>query len=308
MSGLLHDPERIPGKRGVYCLGLLAIVALATPAVACAHAVAGQRVFPATLSFDDPGVANELSVNDNRIRNRGTTTNDLGVAYAKTITPRFGLGVSSDYLSVDQPGSGDRGLGNLSVSGAYQLFNNGPHEAIGLVGVSDTIANTGADGFNDDYSTFSPEFAFGKGMGDLPWSLSYLHPFAITGAISEDIPDVSSQSQMVNVGLSLQYSIPYLQDFVKNVGIPAPFDNMVPLVEYTTSVCVDGGSVCRGSGNGQRTAFYNMGVIWLGKYYQLGLEAQVPANHASGNHVGVLLGVDFYLDDILPHSLGAPLL
>ncbi|MEJ2686666.1 MAG: hypothetical protein P8124_05540 [Gammaproteobacteria bacterium] len=266
-----------------------------------------MRVFPATLSFDDPGVANEFGVNDGQIRADGVTTNTLSLAYSKTITRRFGLSVASDYNWMRQSGMANQdGWDNLSVGAAYQLFINGPHEAIGMLAVSDSLANTGSGGVGADYSTLSPEFAFGKGMGDLPWSVPYLHPLAITGAFSEDIPQSSSQPRMFNGGLSLQYSIPYLQSFVKDVGLGAPFNKMIPLVEYTVSKCVDSDALCRNTGNESTTGFINPGVIWLGKYYQVGIEAQIPANRASGNHVGVLVGVDVYLDDVLPHSLGAP--
>jgi hypothetical protein len=40
---------------------------------------------------------------------------------------------------------------------------------------------------------------------------------------------------------------------------------------------------------------------------QFGLEAQIPMNRASGSSVGVLFQVHWFLDDLLPHSLGKPL-
>ena len=78
-------------------------------------------------------------------------------------------------------------------------------------------------------------------------------------------------------------------------------------MEYTKSQCVDSHAVCQSSGNLNDTGSINPGVIWIGHYYQVGLEAQIPANSASGNHIGILLGVDIYLDDVMPHSLGAPI-
>ncbi|AOV17979.1 hypothetical protein BJI67_13735 [Acidihalobacter aeolianus] len=293
---------------GRFGAGLVVSAALIMPAVTWAHAVAGMRVFPATLSFDDPGVANEFSTNYSQIKADGVTTKNLAFAYAKTITPKFGLSIASDYNWITQPGQPNQsGWDNVTIGAAYQLFVNGPHEAIGMLAVSDTLANSGSGGMDSNFSTISPEFAFGKGFGDLPWSVKYLRPLAISGAISEDMPSDSTQPKMLNWGLSLQYSIPYLQSFVKDVGLGAPFNNMVPIVEYTMSQCVDSYSVCASSGSLDRTGSMNPGVIWVGKYYQIGVEAQIPANRASGNHVGILLGIDVYLDDVLPHSLGAPI-
>lgn len=298
-------------KRGIH-RGLTSRLALslllALPGAACAHAVAGMRVFPATLSFDDPGVANEFSTNYGTVNAYGTTTDTLSFAYAKTITPRFGLSVATDYNRIGQAGVPTQsGWDNITVGGAYQLFVNAPHEAIGMLAVSDSLANSGTGGIGSNYATVSPEFAFGKGMGDLPWSMRYLRPLAISGAISEDLPSDASQPRMLNWGVALQYSIPYLQNFVKDVGLGAPFNNLIPIVEYTMSQCIDSHAICQSSGNLADTGSINPGVIWIGHYYQVGLEAQIPANSASGNHIGLLLGVDIYLDDVLPHSLGAPI-
>lgn len=288
---------------------MIGVLGLITPLPVWAHAIAGMRVFPATLSFDDPGVANEFSTNFSHANAFGTTTNDLGLAYSKTITKRFGLSVATDYQWLNSSGTADQnGWGNTAIGAAYQLFVNGPHEAIGMIAVSDTLAHTGSYDVADRFNTVSPEFAFGKGFGDLPWSVKYLHPIAVSGAISEDLPSDNSQPRMLNWGISLQYSLPYLQDFVKNIGLGAPFNNMVPIVEYTRSQCVSAYAVCQSSGNLDATGSVNPGVIWMGKYYQVGVEATIPATAASGDHVGILVGVDVYLDDLLPHSLGAPLL
>jgi hypothetical protein len=49
------------------------------------------------------------------------------------------------------------------------------------------------------------------------------------------------------------------------------------------------------------------GVIYEGDTYQVGLEALVPLNKAAGPHVGVILQVHFFLDDLFPNSLGKPI-
>ena len=54
------------------------------------------------------------------------------------------------------------------------------------------------------------------------------------------------------------------------------------------------------------TGTFNPGIIWYGRHYQLGLEASVPVNHASGNHTGMFVQLHFYIDDLFPNSLGKP--
>jgi hypothetical protein len=56
------------------------------------------------------------------------------------------------------------------------------------------------------------------------------------------------------------------------------------------------------------TGTINPGVIWVGSYFQVGLEAQLPVNGASGHGVGVLGQLHLYLDDIFPTTIGRPLL
>jgi hypothetical protein len=49
-------------------------------------------------------------------------------------------------------------------------------------------------------------------------------------------------------------------------------------------------------------------VIWVGNYYQVGAEAIIPVNRASGTGTGVIAQLHLYLDDIFPYTIGQPLL
>jgi hypothetical protein len=69
---------------------------------------------------------------------------------------------------------------------------------------------------------------------------------------------------------------------------------MIPIVEIPLQTPTDGKKA------GQTTGTINPGLIWFGRYVQLGLEAQFPLNGATGHNVGVLGQVHFYLDDIWP--------
>ena len=270
---------------------------------AYAHAIAGMRVFPATMSFDDPGVADEGSWVFNHINNGSASQDVLNLAFAKRITRRFGVVASTDYqhlLAGDGSAAMD-GWDNTTVAAAYQLFVHPGSESIGMVQLADTVGHSGGESIGVPYSVYSPEFAFGKGFGGLPHRWRMLRPIAFTGAVSEDFPTNPTVPNMLNWDFSIQYSIPYLQDFVRDVGISGPFKNMVPIVEVPMQTCLN-----RGCAN-QTTGYINPGVIWIGHYFQWGVEAQVPVNSRTGNSVGILVGMDFYFDDIAPHSLGAPI-
>ena len=50
------------------------------------------------------------------------------------------------------------------------------------------------------------------------------------------------------------------------------------------------------------------GVVYLGDSFQVGVEALIPANKASGTNVGVIAQSHLFLDDLLLNTLGKPLL
>lgn len=56
------------------------------------------------------------------------------------------------------------------------------------------------------------------------------------------------------------------------------------------------------------TGTINPGLLWLTRWGQFGVEAQIPVNRASGRHTGVLLQAHLFLDDIFPNSVGKPLI
>ncbi|MGH8190573.1 MAG: hypothetical protein ACREP2_03920 [Rhodanobacteraceae bacterium] len=290
---------RFVRKCCLFVFAILGLSVLGTPG-ASAHATAGQRLFPSTLTFDDPGIGAELPLVFSHIRGAGADQNDLGFSVTKPITDGFSLIAGTDYLGVTGAGvPALHGWGNFELGGVWQVFRDADSESIGSFSISRSFAHTGSRSVRDDFSVWSPKFDFGKGLGNAP--ASWLRPFAVTGAISLDLPNARDAPRMLNWGLSLQYSIPYLQDFVKYSGIKAPFDNMIPIVEFPMQTCLDRGC------HGQTTGYVSPGVIWIGRYFQWGVELQVPVNHRSGNSVGILLGFDFYLDDLAPHGFGAPL-
>ena len=104
---------------------------------------------------------------------------------------------------------------------------------------------------------------------------------------------------MLKTGLAIEYSIPYLQSFVKDVGLREPFNRLIPLVEISLEKPIDRGA-------GPTIGTVNPGIIWAGRYMQFGLEAIIPANSATGGRRGLLLQVHFFLDDLFPRSIGKP--
>ena len=104
-----------------------------------------------------------------------------------------------------------------------------------------------------------------------------------------------------NGGLALEYSLIYLQGQVKDIGLRAPFDRLIPVVEFPMETPLN-------RSDSRTTGTINPGVIWSGKYFQIGIEAVIPINRQTGNNVGLLAQLHFYLDDLLPMLFKRPLL
>jgi len=102
-------------------------------------------------------------------------------------------------------------------------------------------------------------------------------------------------------GFAVEYSLIYLQEHVKDIGLRAPFDRLIPLVEFSMSTPID-------RHGGTTTGTINPGIIWSGKYCQVGIEAVLPVNEHTGFNPGVVGQLHFYLDDILPKIFSKPLL
>jgi hypothetical protein len=279
---------------------------------AAAHGFAGQRFFPATILTDDPFVADEMSlptISRPPTGADGAQEINLDVDLAKRITPDFGIVIGQGWKHLQPQGlPAATGLSGLHTAAQYQLFVNGPHEMLGLVGLNVGWAHTGrvAALGAPDFTTLSPTFNFGKGFGDLAPSLAYLRPFAVTGNLGFDFPTKTESAgnpnpNNFNYGFAFEYSLPYLQCCVKDIGLRPPFNQLIPLVEvaFTTPINRIPAS--------QTVGTIQPGIIWSGTYFQIGAEAILPVNKLSGRGIGGVVQFHVYLDDLFPRSIGKPI-
>jgi hypothetical protein len=288
-----------------------AVIFLSANSAALAHGFAGDRFFPATILTDDPFVADEISlptITLNPTASDGSREFDIGSDLSQLITPRWDFTIGSDWAHIRTPGVGTQtGWLGLTTGTQYQLFINGPHEAMALAALDVTWGHTGNLSVGAPaFTTLSPTFDFGKGFGDLPDSLPWLRPFALTGNLSLNLPTQAETNGMFNpnsffYGFAVEYSIPYLQSQVKDLGLGPPFNRLIPLVEFALTTSLD-----RGQG-GITTGTVQPGVIWAGQYFQVGAEMIIPTNSLSGHGIGGVFQFHMYLDDLFPHSIGRPI-
>ncbi len=297
-------------------LCVLSLIVL-LPVSSWAHGFAGQRFFPTTFQVDDPFISDEFSILFNRMKGPDAKTTEIDIDYSKRIVPNFGLEFHEAYLHQRaSDGSSANGWDNLGVGAKWQFLTNEPHELIMSIGTDIDIGGTGARQVADSFSTISPGLFFGKGFGDLPESVNFLRPFAITGVISPGFPTRSKNVSLdpatgetiaernpttLTWAFSVQYSLMYLQSFVKDIGLGDPFKRMILVTEFPMQTCMS--ADCKG----KITGTVNPGIVWCGKYMEFGVAAQIPVNPRSGSSVGILGLFHLYLDDLFPKSIGRPL-
>jgi hypothetical protein len=266
---------------------------------AFAHGRVGDRFFPATIVVEDPVAADELGFPTARFRD-GETEYEL--EWAKRIMPHLAFSLGTAYVR----GAEGDGFGNLETGLKYQLYTNDAHESVLAAGVDVEWGATGARRVGaEEVTTVAPTLYFGRGFGDV--QVDWLRPFAVTGSLAyaQGVRDRTDEGEAVphsvSYGFTLQYSLPYLAAQVHDYGWPRWVNRLTPIVE----VAIDQPIANRGEE--RTTGTINPGLLWSGRYLQLGAEAIIPINEKSGESVGAALQLHFYVDDLFPHSFGRPL-
>lgn len=290
------------------CSGILAVAAASSVS---AHAVVGNRFFPATLVTDDPGVADELSLPtlSSFKSGDGPSVRQLDVSgeYSKRLTSRLGVSFGETWTRIEAPDAGTaRGFQNLETTLKYQLVADPAQETLLSAGLSYEWGASGSDAVGAErHSTVTPTLFFGQGGGKLPDSLAWARPFAVTGLVGYAVPSRAHDGderipRVVSWGLAVEYSLPYLAAHVKDLGLPDAINRLTPVVEASFESPV-------GMAGGKTTGTVNPGLIWSGRHFQLGAEATIPINRDSGRGTGFVIQAHFFIDDLFPRSLGKPI-
>jgi hypothetical protein len=309
-------------KRVACVLGVILIV-LGSTGNADAHGLIGKCFLPATLAIDDPFVADELSLPTvSHIKTPASSDSpaiketDLSAEISKRLSPNLGVSLAGTYKILDQEHDVTlKGFDNMEVSLKYVFFRSVTHQTLLSAGLGWDVGGTGSSKVGaESFDTVTPQLFWGKCLGDLPDSLGVLQPLVFTGTFGVSIPTRHSNkivgvdedtgapdihreanASVAQWGFTVQYDLYYLQSFVKDIGLRAPFNRMVPLVEFAMQTPLDDPKNA-----GRTTGTINPGIIWFGRYMQIGVEAQIPVNQRTGKNVGVLAQLHFYLDDIAP--------
>jgi hypothetical protein len=309
---------------------LLTAGAFSLPGQALANADCGPRLFPVTLTLDDPGVGDEAALPTVSYQHFGNNTatpgDDTTVSFNmnKRLTENFMLGVGDGYNYNAVPlqlGKNQTGWQDLQLLAKWQDCVSPEHEFMFSLGVIRELGGTGTVSAGaDQYGYTAPAIYAGKGFGDL--SNPALRPLAITGELYHIWSDHGFAAETVTnpmTGLttsrgngtsanswlgafSLQYSLLYSREHMKEIDLPPWLGGLIPLVEFDWV-----------SSSGKPTNVQNAwraapGVIYEAKGYEVAVEAQVPLGRSAGTNLGVIVQFYIFLDDLYPNSIGKPLL
>jgi len=271
---------RILVTRGLRGAAIAVLAGLLHASAAQAHCFVGIRFLPATLTIDDPCVADELSPPTVSWAKSGdvppTTQLDISGEFSKRITENLGISIGTGWTQFSTPGSlRASGFDNLETALQYQFVRDAEHEFALSAAINVEWGGIGASAVgSDSFSTVTPSVLFRKGLGDLPDKMGWARPLALTGQIGYSFPTrTSTNSVDPDTGLptsmanpqfltysTLQYSMPYLKSSVVDLDLPAFFNHLIPIVEaqFTTPTANNSGT---GIGT---TGTINPGVIWVG--------------------------------------------
>jgi len=287
---------------------LLIFLTLLLPGVCSAHGVIGERFFPESLVVLDPFPSDEMDLLAfSRRKDNESLFDSFGAGVSKRLTPNLSLGIDGAYDRV-RPNDGTQtmyGFENVAIDLKYSIVQIPEHEFIATTALTWEAGGTGARGVGSGpHSSITPQLLFGWGMGDLPDALKYLKPLAVTGqigltaSIGNRSAFAADTADTLSYGVVLEYSLLYLQSYVKDVGIPWPLGRLFPVVEFNFQ------TVLNGPDAGRTLALANPGIIWAGRSYEIGVEAAVPLNGNTGRSAGVQALVHLFLDDIFPDTYG----
>ena len=302
-------------------LGALLVIGAAP---ASAHGIAGNRFFAGTITFDDPAVADELilpafsSIN-HPAQGTNVTDNRFNWSFDRLLTPTLAFTLDSGWIYRNWPLARSSGFDSTAVGLKTEIYRDNRHEALASAGLQWGIGHSGAAGVEaDEPNTVQPGVFFGKGFGDVPASVAWLRPFAVTGAVVYEIPaggagatalaptpsgllqTVSNPKvDTLHWGLSIQYSTYYLTSrFTGGPPKDEPLNQLVPLVEFAVDNPRTGASV----------ATMNPGFAYVAVTWQIAAEAVLPLNREGGNSVGFRAQLLFFIDDMFPAVFGKPVI
>ncbi|MGH7988016.1 MAG: hypothetical protein ACREQX_17265, partial [Candidatus Binataceae bacterium] len=244
----------------------------------------------------------------------------LGFSFEKTIVPApasmsngvsggglVSVEIGSEWLH-ESPKQGPNvsGFNDLEILPKWAFLTVPEHEFRLSIGVRFVLPTGNPSVEDQNHTQIGPELLWAKGFGDIPnWrGIKYLRPFAIQGDVGYAPALGGATYHELFADNVIEYSLPYLSNDVKDIGLTWPFRNLYLFTEFNYDQLLAGPP---GQTFPQIQA--TPGVAFMNNYLELSVATQVPLNSATipNNHAAVLGLVDLFIDDIIPATNWTPL-
>jgi hypothetical protein len=212
----------------VVWLGMVTLPCL-LPAAGYAHGAVGDRVILSPIVGNDAFPDNALDL--------GVRCSDyefsLLPALAKQLSDHSSLLITSGWNNVEAKPD-VKGAIDLTIYFRQSVYISAAHE-FELTVSPFLLVPTGKRRIADQgYTHLGGEVLLGKGMGDLPDSPTF-RPFAVHAEVgyAGRIQGPANSDDFAN--LEVEYSLQYLDHFVRRTGIRKPLLDLVPYVQFNYS-------------------------------------------------------------------------
>jgi hypothetical protein len=291
------------------------------PSVVFAHGTVGDYTFLEPLVADDANPKNEFDIlKPSWFRTADGREFSLGFSLEKTIvaTPAsmsngvtggglVSIEIGSEWLHRSPKGSaGLSGFNDLEVLPKWAFLTMPEHEFRLSIGARFVLPTGNPSVQEQNHTQLGPEFLWAKGFGDIPDrpGIRYLRPFAIQGDYGYVPALGGAPFHEMFADNVIEYSLPYLSNNVKDIGLRWPFRNLYLFTEINYDQLITGPP-----GQTFPQIHLTPGIAFMNYYVQLSVATQFPVNSAAvpENHAAVLGLLDFFIDDIFPQTNWSPL-
>lgn len=284
------------------------LVSFALASRASAHGVVGDYIFLEPIVTQDPTPANELDIlQPSWVRSSDANTYSIASSIEKVLyiddqhVPRFSIGGGSAWHYISPyHGRSLNGVDVVSMFAKFALFYSLEHEFLTSLALQIQLPLGSSDIEGQHHTSVGPVLLWEKGMGDLPPGgfIQYLRPFGIQSDFGY-VPAVDGHTShhMFADGI-IEYSLPYLSNNVKDIGLKPPLRNLFLFNEINYDQLLTGPK-----GQTFPTLLATPGIAYVGYHFELAVGTQFALNNASrpGNHAAIVGLVDIFYDSIFPH-------
>jgi hypothetical protein len=276
--------------------------------LARAHGVVGDYVFLEPLITQDPTPANELDIlQPSWVRSSDANNYSIGFSLEKILylddeyVPRLSFGGGSGWSHISPfVGRSTQGFDNFTLFGKYALYYSLKHEFMLTIGAQLQLPTGNKDIEEQNHTSLGPLFLWEKGMGDLPNSpaFKYFRPFGVQTDFGY-VPALGGHtSHHVFADAVIEYSLPYLSNNIRDIGLKWPLRNLFLFNEINYDQLITGPS-----GETFPTLLATPGLAYVSYHFELALGTQFALNNASvpGTHAALLGLLDIFYDSIFPH-------